>query len=393
MTKYNIENIIDDYNKGNDRKKLMEKYGISNSYLSKILRGVDRKSQPPAKNESQHNESIEKPGEVMTNSIQSGDDEPKIADKKPEYSESKHADEKPDDESEDKAIELNYIYVKPNQIEESNTSINEKHNQIEKSNTSINDSIDEIINEKIVPENITDTKPTAIEKKNIPDIKPIDLEQKDNQIQDLKKQLEDAAKTHERKMNHLKEQYGEMLDRAGPYKEVKPIIPEDPDVIRHKILVIRNYINHFEDILKPTIICEFGTKVKMFKKLYELNSSQLDNILQQIRVELVSSKSVAMFHNIADMAILGIEKSSGLFRMDLTGLSTNCKNDAQFQSAITQLGCEYSIDLPPKKQILLSLAYNISSTYSMNVKKKQDTAPKTLNDVLAKHQIDLQKPT
>ena len=218
-----------------------------------------------------------------------------------------------------------------------------------------------------------------------------DIKTVGEELKTLRNEREEQIKQNEqlKKQLNLLSIENEALQHQRAEKDVKPIVEGGADENRHKILVIRNYINHFEEQLKSSIISEFGNKTKMFKRLYDLNSSQLDNIIQQIRVELISNKSVHLFHNIADMAIMGIEKSSGWFGMDLSGLSTNAKNDAQLQSAITQLGCEYSIDLPPKKQIVLSLAYNITTTHSINMKKKQEANPTTLSDVLTKHKINI----
>ena len=350
MTKYDKNEILNVYNNGSSRKEIMQKYGISCAHLSKILNNKLNTS--------------------TTKSIKSN--------KENIINESKESENENESENESESIDEIDSSISVHE-EEKNESIHE-----ETKNETVHESLHESIHEE--------KKSIHEEKKSSGSLEDIINETLSVQEKPIKPAKEKAIKP----LKLAKEKPIKLLKEKIPIREkVKaiPVMDDEKEKQKKLILIIRNYLNHFEKNLKD-LISQHKTKARLLSKLFDLSIPQLERILQEIRISIVTNRSVDMFKKVSKMVIYGVEISSASFGVDMQGLSENCANDQSLNDAIVQLACEYSISNDPKHTILLSLGNNILSTYSLNNNTKKKETPsiecksKNLDDILKKHNLN-----
>ena len=408
MTKHNLTSILEDINNGVARKQIIEKHGISASYLSRIINknksisfNGDINKQPSDEKIAPANTS----GEILfyTESEDSKHDESKSVSKTQDDSKSddepdtKHDDSysKSDDEADSKHDEPNTKLENEadSKHDEPDTKLEDeqdtkleyhmesKHDNAPAPNLNVpnveiprspapyrDDSIDFLLN-------TTDAcDPPAKPNKKTQALSPIaeEIPNKDNQCKKNKNRVDLSLSGIQKKNNCV---------------DIGPIPIPDVDIKKHRqlMLIIRNYCENFPEKLKDLLL-EFGNRRKFYRSLYTMNIDRLNSVLQMIRTEMSCRKSVEMFHKVGSVLVKGIESSSKKLGIDLEGLSLYCEN-SNFQESLTALACEYSLDINVKHQLMLDLTHALVNTYHLNKQKK--AIPKTLTEVLNKHKLDL----
>jgi len=150
---------------------------------------------------------------------------------------------------------------------------------------------------------------------------------------------------------------------------------------RSLIIIIRQYINTFEQELKNIYV----VKSTFEKKLFIQSISQLQIILEDIRTTLSVSRNKEVFFNCIEAGLRGFETISNYSGYDITGVANELMNDPDFLIDLKILSCEIDISryVNVKTSVFLKL---IKKTYSKhqenNIKKQLDNV---LND---KNKID-----
>ena len=396
MTKHNLTSILEDINNGVARKQIIEKHGISASYLSRIINKNKSISFNGDINKQPSDEKI-----VPANASGKSDDAPDTkledeADDDPDTKLEDEADDEVDTKLEDKMeskqenapasnVELPSEKLPnvdiprssapseklPNVYIPRSPAPSEKLPNVDIPRSSApyrDDSIDFLLN-------TTDAcDPPAKPNKKTQALSPIaeEIPNKDNQSKKNKNRVDISLSGIQKKNNCV---------------DIGPIPIPDVDMKKHRqlMLIIRNYCENFPEKLKDLLL-EFGNRRKFYRSLYTMNIDRLNSVLQMIRTEMSCRKSVEMFHKVGSVLVKGIESSSKKLGIDLEGLSLYCEN-SNFQESLTALACEYSLDINVKQQLMLDFSHALVNTYHLNKQKK--AIPKTLSEVLTKHKLDL----
>lgn len=103
----------------------------------------------------------------------------------------------------------------------------------------------------------------------------------------------------------------------------------DLDNIKEKrsyIIIIRQYINLFENELKTL----YGNKEKFNQKLFKLKLDELKLLLENIRIHLNISKNSNLFMDCAKNALIGYEKVLCYSGIDINGFSDEILKNEEF---------------------------------------------------------------
>ena len=148
---------------------------------------------------------------------------------------------------------------------------------------------------------------------------------------------------------------------------------EDIETLKRKrnlIIVIKQYLNNFS---KELINIYGGNKNQFDKKLYTLNISQLEIILENCRIELSVFRNKQNFSDCVEFGLRSVENISSYTGYDVSGVSDELMNDESFKFDLKVLASEIDISkyLNPKNAVALKIIKGFYMQYKKNKVKKQ----------------------
>ena len=140
---------------------------------------------------------------------------------------------------------------------------------------------------------------------------------------------------------------------------------------RTLIIIIRQYINNFDEKLK----CIYGKNKELFiKKLITLSIDQLKIIRENIKFELNLKRNHSIFFNTLEVTTTAIENiSTNIFNIDIKGGYKELSKDPEFQLDLLMISSEIDISkyINPKSTVFIKLMKQYYMLYNMNKVKKQ----------------------
>lgn len=148
---------------------------------------------------------------------------------------------------------------------------------------------------------------------------------------------------------------------------------DDLKAKRSKIIVIRQYIQTFEDQLQGVI---GKNKTQFINKLVTLSTSQLECIHENILFELNLSSNASKFNNGIEFIMRSLEKvSTNVFGYDVDGAWDELSKDQEFIMDLRMIQCELDISryISPKASLFLKIIKKYYMRYNHNkITKKLD---------------------
>ena len=167
-------------------------------------------------------------------------------------------------------------------------------------------------------------------KPNIPIIQPNKIKDLDNSIITVKK------------YNNIKNNESAIINKNSIIDTLKNCNVGNVDELKLKrstIIIIRQYINTFEEQLKNIYI----NKSLFEKKLFTLTIDQLQVILEDIRIQLNLIRNKDVFMNVIENSLRGLEKVSFYSGYNIDGITDDLMADNDFMMDLQIISCEVDI--------------------------------------------------
>ena len=142
---------------------------------------------------------------------------------------------------------------------------------------------------------------------------------------------------------------------------------------RHLVIILKQYLNTFTKELNQI---HGGNKQAFEKRLFTLNISQLEIILENCRVELNVNRNRSNFKSLVEFSLKGIEQISCYSNYDISGVSEELMNDPMFIYDLNIISCELDLSnyLNPQTSALIKVAKTCYTKYKINSIKKKITS-------------------
>ena len=165
--------------------------------------------------------------------------------------------------------------------------------------------------------------------------------------------------------------------------EVKPLPDTEDEKTKHTrlVLIIKNYITHFDTKLVD-LQNEYGISKQSFRKLHNMTNTELEVMLEAIRIELCVSKGFDVMNKMFTSFVFGIESLSPLVGMEMNGLCDLVASDPGFSESLMGVACEMSLYTSPRTDLLIKLAFALTTTYKINQNKKSQEITTKKENVL-----------
>lgn len=338
LTKFKSD-IVKDYNDQMPLNEIAKKYQVSKSTVYRFVQKLSAK--------------ISADSETKSNKNKSSNDESNV-DSETTISESNN-----DSTSEIKSNENNPNNTK---IEPNNDDLNKKEiDEDEDSKSEISVSKTEVKQSKLKKINSNSSF-----NKMLNNIKKDD----NNEFQEIKKNNDFKI------LNNLNNSVVSIKPTKKPIKnnqntsfihEIKCANVEELKKRRSNIIIIRQYLNTFDEQLKKI----YGNnKDKYISTLTKLSNEQLLYVLEDIRVELSIKRNGTLFKNVIETGCITFEEIlDKIFKINVKGCYEQLKKDnTEFLIALQILACEYDFSqyIDAKKAIFIKLLKSYHMKYTVN---------------------------